>query len=161
MQRKLRRERVFRNRTYPQDFLTDTNVIERYRLPRKFCFRHINLVREGVEPDTHRSHALSDCTHRGINLPKTESNSNNVYLELSAVIYYILWTVYVNTKWKYLIAPKVNEAKYVCRRGYHAIHIQVVADASLRFVFEMNNLCLSKILAVSSVKSEKVYVCFV
>lgn len=46
MQRKFRRERVFRNRTNPQDFLTDTNVIERYRLPKEFCFRHINLVRE-------------------------------------------------------------------------------------------------------------------
>lgn len=62
-QRKLiRRERVFRDRTNPLDFLNDSEVIERYRLPREFLFRLIYLVREDVEPDTHRSHALSPCT---------------------------------------------------------------------------------------------------
>nr|XP_022308063.1 putative nuclease HARBI1 [Crassostrea virginica] len=32
-----------------------------------------------------------------------------------------------------IIAPKNNEPEYVCRKGFHAINIQVVADASLRF----------------------------
>uniref|UniRef100_K1S369 Uncharacterized protein n=1 Tax=Magallana gigas TaxID=29159 RepID=K1S369_MAGGI len=63
-QRKLiRRERVSCfSRTNPLDFLNDTEVIERYRLPREFLFRLIDLVREDAEPDTHRSHALSACT---------------------------------------------------------------------------------------------------
>ena len=62
-QRKLiRRERVFRDRTNPLDFLNDTEVIERYRLPREFLFRLIDIVREDVEPDTNRSHALSAFT---------------------------------------------------------------------------------------------------
>lgn len=58
----IRRERVFRDRTNPLDFLNDTEVIERYRLPREFLFRLIDIVREDIEPDTHRSHALSACT---------------------------------------------------------------------------------------------------
>lgn len=32
-----------------------------------------------------------------------------------------------------IIAPKDNEPEYVCRRGFHAMNVQVVADASLRF----------------------------
>lgn len=32
-----------------------------------------------------------------------------------------------------IMAPKVNEPEYVCRKGYHAMNIQVVADAWLRF----------------------------
>nr|XP_022294334.1 putative nuclease HARBI1 [Crassostrea virginica] len=32
-----------------------------------------------------------------------------------------------------IIAPKDNEPEYVCRKGFHAINVQVVADASLRF----------------------------
>lgn len=31
-----------------------------------------------------------------------------------------------------IIAPKDNEPEYVCRKGFHAINVQVVADASLR-----------------------------
>ena len=58
----IRRERVFRDRTNPLDFLNDTEVIERYRLPREFLFRLIDIVREDVEPDTNRSHALSAFT---------------------------------------------------------------------------------------------------
>lgn len=30
------------------------------------------------------------------------------------------------------IAPKDNEPDYACRKGFHAINLQVVADASLR-----------------------------
>ena len=32
-----------------------------------------------------------------------------------------------------IIAPKDNEPEYVCRKGFHAINVQVVADASLRY----------------------------
>nr|XP_034315948.1 putative nuclease HARBI1 isoform X1 [Crassostrea gigas] len=32
-----------------------------------------------------------------------------------------------------IIAPKDNEPEYVCRKGFHAMNVQVVADASLRF----------------------------
>lgn len=32
-----------------------------------------------------------------------------------------------------IIAPKDNEPEYVCRKGFHAMNIQVVTDTSLRF----------------------------
>ena len=31
-----------------------------------------------------------------------------------------------------IIAPKNNEADFVCRKGFHAINVQAVADDSLR-----------------------------
>lgn len=31
-----------------------------------------------------------------------------------------------------IIAPKDNKPEYVCRKGFHAMNVQVVADASLR-----------------------------
>ena len=34
-----------------------------------------------------------------------------------------------------IIAPNNNEPEYVCRKGFHAINIQVVADASLRYAY--------------------------
>jgi hypothetical protein len=32
-----------------------------------------------------------------------------------------------------IIAPKDNEADFVCRKGFHAINVQAVADDSLRY----------------------------
>jgi hypothetical protein len=34
-----------------------------------------------------------------------------------------------------IIAPKDNEADFVCRKGFHAISVQAVADDSLRYEF--------------------------
>lgn len=34
-----------------------------------------------------------------------------------------------------IIAPKDNEADFVCRKGFHAINVQAVADDSLRYEF--------------------------
>ena len=34
-----------------------------------------------------------------------------------------------------IIAPKNNEPEFICRKGFHAINIQVVADASLRYAY--------------------------
>lgn len=36
-----------------------------------------------------------------------------------------------------IIAPKENEPEYVCRKGFHALNIQVVADTSLRFAYSL------------------------
>ena len=34
-----------------------------------------------------------------------------------------------------IIAPKDNEADFVCRKGFHAINVQAVADDFLRYAF--------------------------
>ena len=34
-----------------------------------------------------------------------------------------------------IIAPKDNEADFVCRKGFHAINVQAVADDYLRYEF--------------------------
>lgn len=52
-----RQQRIFRVRTNPLDYLNETEVIERCRLPRVFC-RLIDLVNEDVERPTRRSHPL-------------------------------------------------------------------------------------------------------
>lgn len=31
-------------------------------------------------------------------------------------------------------APSENEPSYVCRKGFHALNVQAVSDASLRFI---------------------------
>jgi hypothetical protein len=53
-----RRPRVFRDRLNPLDYLRDSEIVERYRLPRVFIFELIDLVREDVERPTLRSHAI-------------------------------------------------------------------------------------------------------
>jgi len=33
-----------------------------------------------------------------------------------------------------IIAPKVNEHVYVCRKGFHSLNVQGICDAKLRFI---------------------------
>lgn len=33
-------------------------------------------------------------------------------------------------------APSENEPSYVCRKGFHALNVQAVSDASLRYYFK-------------------------
>lgn len=47
--RNFRRQRIFRDRTNALDYLNDTEVIERYRLPRAFLYKLIDLVNEDVK----------------------------------------------------------------------------------------------------------------
>jgi hypothetical protein len=53
-----RRERVFRDRLNPLDYLRDFEIVERYRLPRHFIFEIIDLVRDDVDRPTARSHSI-------------------------------------------------------------------------------------------------------
>lgn len=44
MQRPFKRERVFRDRSQPLDFLDDVDLISRYRFPRRVLKELINVV---------------------------------------------------------------------------------------------------------------------
>lgn len=59
--RSFHRQMIFRDRTNPLDYLNDTEVIERCRLPR-VIFRFVDLVNEDVERPTRRSHPLLTST---------------------------------------------------------------------------------------------------
>ena len=54
----LRRERVFRDRTQVLDTMTDEELITRYRFPSHVIWQLVDAVREEIEPDTIRSHAI-------------------------------------------------------------------------------------------------------
>ena len=62
IERECKTIRVFRDRNNPFEVRNDTEVIERYRLPRNVLIRLVELVREDVERPTKRSHSLSDLT---------------------------------------------------------------------------------------------------
>ena len=58
MQRSLRQQRVFRDRTQPLDFFNDSELISRYRFPRRVILDMIDGVDEQIRPYTNRSHAI-------------------------------------------------------------------------------------------------------
>ena len=56
--RAMRRERVFRDRMHPLDTYNDIELYQRYRFDRRTILDLVNAVRENLQPDTNRTHAL-------------------------------------------------------------------------------------------------------
>ncbi|XP_061186799.1 putative nuclease HARBI1 [Saccostrea echinata] len=56
--RNLRRERVFRDRNNPLDYMTDADIIDKFRLPRHLILSLCVELNAHLAPDTRRSHAL-------------------------------------------------------------------------------------------------------
>lgn len=54
----LRRERVFRDRSQVLDMLTDSELIGRYRFPRRVILQLTDDVKNFIQPQTLRSHAI-------------------------------------------------------------------------------------------------------
>lgn len=54
----LRRERVFRDRSQVLDMLTDSELIGRYRFPRRVILQLTDDVKDFIQPQTLRSHAI-------------------------------------------------------------------------------------------------------
>ena len=65
-----RRPLVFRERTNPLGFLSDTELHERYRFPRRGIEEIIEMVKLDVSPHTQRSHALNATTKVSISVSK-------------------------------------------------------------------------------------------
>ncbi|XP_056017405.1 putative nuclease HARBI1 [Ostrea edulis] len=173
--RQLRRERVFRDRANPLDYLQDVEVVERYRLPRPFIFQLMDVIAEDLRRTTQRSHPLpvstqvlvtlrylakasffSECGDlHGISRVSVSRSIDAVTKSICAKIDNINFPTEneaIQIKQDFfkmagfpnvlgaidgtlisIIAPKENEPEYVCRKGFHALNIQVVADTSLRF----------------------------
>lgn len=64
MQRAFKRERVFRDRSQPLDFLNDVDLISRYRFPRRVLKELINVVDVTCRPAKIRSHSISTQAER-------------------------------------------------------------------------------------------------
>ena len=56
--RRLRKERVFRERSTAIDQLTDRELIERYRFPRHSILDITDTIRQDIEHPTSRSYAI-------------------------------------------------------------------------------------------------------
>ena len=57
--RDIRKQRVFRDRRNPLDYLTDGEIREKYRLPRFYLLQLVELVRSDLEKPTQRSQPIS------------------------------------------------------------------------------------------------------
>ena len=57
--RDLRKQRVFRDRRNPLDYLTDGEIRERYRLPRLYLLQLVELLTCDLEKPTQRSQPIS------------------------------------------------------------------------------------------------------
>ena len=55
---RVRRPRVFRDRTHPLDAYNDVEIIERYRLPRPLIIELHDLIQNDIEPQTRRNKAV-------------------------------------------------------------------------------------------------------
>lgn len=64
MQRAFKRERVFRDRNQPLDFLNDIDLISRYRFPRRVLKELINVVDVICRPAKNRSHSIPTQAER-------------------------------------------------------------------------------------------------
>ncbi|XP_061190830.1 putative nuclease HARBI1 [Saccostrea echinata] len=178
MQRSLRQQRVFRDRSQPLDSLNDSELISRYRFPRRVIFDMIDGVDEQLRPYTQRSHAIPTqlqvlCTLRYIAKADFFSEVGDIHgVSKSSVSVCIprvcqaLCEHLQNIKFPssvislrkmkeqfYCIArfPNVvgaidgtlipikgmssdDEHIYVSRKNFHALNIQGVVDAEMRFL---------------------------
>ncbi|XP_056006893.1 putative nuclease HARBI1 [Ostrea edulis] len=168
--------RVFRDRNNPLDYLNDVEVVERYRLPRRYLYELTDLVRGDVEHPTNRSKAVpaviqvlatdrcltkeifySECAdlhgiskssvcvamdrvlasfcHRlqNIKFPSSEEEIRQTKTEFFRKAQFPNVLGAVDGTLIKIQASSDNEPSYVCRKGFHALNVQAVADATLRF----------------------------
>lgn len=59
MQRSLKQQRIFQNRTQPFDSLNDSHLISRYCFPRRVILDMIDTFDQQLRPYTNKSHAIS------------------------------------------------------------------------------------------------------
>ena len=178
-QRQLRRERVFRDRQNPLEFMDDVDIRRKYtcRLPRNMIVDLCGVVQNRIQNRTRRNHALpvsmqvmialrfyavggfQDPLGQGHGLHKS-TVSRCIYRVSAAICSHARDYIHYaqnmdelrSISLKYyemcgmpriigavdgtLIAikgPAIEEHLYVCRKGYHALNVQVVADADLIF----------------------------
>ncbi|XP_062569660.1 putative nuclease HARBI1 [Saccostrea cucullata] len=178
MQRSLRKQRVFRDRSQPLDSFDDSKLISRYRFPRRIIFDLIDGVDEQLRPYTERSHAIPTqlqvlCTLRYIAKADFFSEVGDVHgVSKSSVsvclprVCQALCEHLQNIKFPssvhslrkikdefHSIARFLNvvgaidgtlipikgmgtedEHIYVSRKKFHALNIQGVVDAEMRFL---------------------------
>ncbi|XP_062581522.1 putative nuclease HARBI1 [Saccostrea cucullata] len=178
MQRSLRKQRVFRDRSQPLDSFDDSELISRYRFPRRIIFDLIDGVDEQLRPYTERSHAIPTqlqvlCTLRYIAKADFFSEVGDVHgVSKSSVsvclprVCQALCEHLQNIKFPSSVHslrkikdefhniarfPNVVEAIdgtlipikgmstedehiYVSRKNFHALNIQGVVDAEMRFL---------------------------
>ena len=171
-QRHMRRERIFRDRQNPLDFMPDEDLMQKYRLPRDRIIHVCGLVDDNLYHRTRRNHALSvslqvlvalryyavggfqDPLGQGHGLHK--STVSRCISRVSTALcshaaefikfpddvdgrrritqkYYDLCGLprvigAVDGTLIPIKAPVDDEHLFVCRKGFHAMNVQVVVD---------------------------------
>ena len=79
------------------------------------------------------SAVLAANAHRDINLPRNAREINDTKEGVYALAGFPGVVGAIDGSLVPIIAPSDNEPVYVCRKGYHAINVQGIADANLLF----------------------------
>ncbi|WAR08737.1 HARB1-like protein [Mya arenaria] len=152
--------RNFRDRVDMLNNLKDNEVKVKYRLSRQQIIDLHDLIEDDIQPRTMRSHAIQAIDKDAINQRVNNIKFPTIQADLASIkqrFYQVARMPNcigaVDGTLIPIIAPRVREDIYVCRKGYHAINVQAVVTPDMR--------CLHKtggFLQITPEKAAKVFV---
>ncbi|WAR10610.1 HARB1-like protein [Mya arenaria] len=134
--------RNFRDRVDLMNNLNDNEVKVKYRLSRQQIIDLHDLIEDDIKPRTMRSHAIQAMTKvvdainqrvNNIKFPTTQADLASIKQKFYQVARMPNCIGAVDGTLIPIIAPRVREDIYVCRKGYHAINVQAVVTPDMRF----------------------------
>ncbi|WAR20567.1 HARB1-like protein [Mya arenaria] len=134
--------RNFRDRVDLLNNLNDNEVKVKYRLSRQQIIDLHDLIEDDIKPRTMRSRAIQAMTKvvdainqcvNNIKFPTTQADLASIKQKFYQVARMPNCIGAVDGTLIPIIAPRVREDIYVCRKGYHAINVQAVVTPDMRF----------------------------
>ncbi|WAR27691.1 HARB1-like protein [Mya arenaria] len=134
--------RNFRDRVDMLNNLNDNEVKVKYRLSRQQIIDLHDLTEDDIKPRTMRSHAIQAMTKvvdainqrvNNIKFPTTQADLASIKQKFYQVARMSNCIGAVDGTLIPIIAPRVREDIYMCRKGYHAINVQAVVTPDMRF----------------------------
>ncbi|XP_062581489.1 putative nuclease HARBI1 [Saccostrea cucullata] len=126
--RLLRRERLFRDRNNPLDYMDDREIISKFRLPRHLILDICQMIQNDITRPTRRSHALPPSLQLMAALRFfATGNFQTVTADLHGIS--AIDGTHVGIK-----SPSFEEHVFVNRKNYHSINTMAVCDAKLKFI---------------------------
>ncbi|XP_064646164.1 putative nuclease HARBI1 [Lineus longissimus] len=175
--RAMRRERIFRDRVHPLEIYNDLQLYQRYRLDRQTILDLVDAVRNYIEPQTDRNHALPAdlkvlATLRfyasgsfqevtGDTVHISQPSMSRIITQVTDALIHLLHNIIkfpalqdiprisaafyeianfpgiiglIDGTHVWIIGPTHHEWRYVNRKNYYSINVQVVMDAHYRFI---------------------------
>ncbi|XP_062587653.1 putative nuclease HARBI1 [Saccostrea cucullata] len=142
--RNLRRQRIFRDRNNPLDYMPDADIIDRFRLPRHLILRLCAELNANLAHATSRSHALPTSLQIMVALRFYASGNfqtvtgdlhgiSKASVSRSRITNFPNVIGAIDGTHVPIKAPKNDEHLFVNRKNFHSINVMAVCDSSTKF----------------------------